>query len=127
MASSLSATTFNKARFVPSTSPMPRLPEPIDGGRWSPPSPSFVKINVDASWGLSDGHGFTGVVARDEEIMFLAAGRYGGKATSAAMMEALAIMHGCRLGKNRGWNLIIVESDSLESISCLRDMAKKGS
>ncbi|XP_068319813.1 uncharacterized protein [Pyrus communis] len=78
MASSLSATTFNAVRVVHSISPMPRLSEPIDGGRWFPLSPDFVKINVDASWGPSDGQGFMGVVARDEDGMFLAAGRSGG-------------------------------------------------
>lgn len=32
---------------------------------WSlPPSP-FIKVNVDASWAASSGHGFVGIVARD--------------------------------------------------------------
>ncbi|KAM1298996.1 hypothetical protein ACFX2F_025736 [Malus domestica] len=42
------------------------------------------------------------------------------------MAEALAIMHGCNLGVSNGWNLICVESDSFDAISCLRDPAKKG-
>lgn len=43
------------------------------------------------------------------------------------MAEAMAIMHGCKLGISRGWNYVIIESDSSESISCLRDRAKMGS
>ncbi|CAN6686918.1 unnamed protein product [Malus baccata var. baccata] len=127
MASSLSASTFKEASLAPSNSPTLRLPDPIVGGSWTPPNSGFVKINVDASWDCGDGLGFTGVVARDEDGRFLVAGRSGGKATSAAMMEVLAILHGCRMGLNRGWNKIIIESDSMESISCLKNMAKIGS
>ncbi|XP_068323255.1 uncharacterized protein [Pyrus communis] len=71
--------------------------------------------------------GYTGAVARDEEGSFLAACRYKEKATSVAMIEAKAIWHGCMLGMTRGWNMIMVESDSLESISCLKDITRKGS
>ena len=82
---------------------------------------------MDASWRPGESRGFLGVVARDDSGRFLAAGIHSEKASSVAMMEALAILQGCRLGIERGWNSIIIESDSLESISCLQDMAKKGS
>lgn len=65
--------------------------------------------------------GFAGVVAGDSEGNFLAACRYNVKATSVAMVEALAILHGCELGIYMGWNSVIIESDSSESISCLRE------
>ncbi|RXH72877.1 hypothetical protein DVH24_012561 [Malus domestica] len=42
-------------------------------------------------------------------------------------MEALAILNGCRFGNSRGLSSVIIESDSLESISCLKDMARNGS
>ena len=57
---------------------------------------------MDASWGSCDGRGFTGIVARDEEGRFLAASRSCVKATSVAMGEAMAILHGCMLGKRMG-------------------------
>ncbi|CAN6577621.1 unnamed protein product [Malus baccata var. baccata] len=43
------------------------------------------------------------------------------------MVEAMAIMHGCNLRISRGWRLIVVESDSSDSISCLKNSARNGS
>lgn len=71
--------------------------------------------------------GFVGVVAQDSEGKFLAICRYNVKATSVAMAEALAILHGCELGISQGWSLVIIESDSSESISCLKNMLTKAS
>ena len=82
------------------------------GGGWVPPGPGYVKINVDASWCASEGLGYTAVVARDEEGRFLAAGRFKDFAPNVAVMEAKAILHRCKLGVSRGWELIVVESDS---------------
>ncbi|KAM1700898.1 hypothetical protein COP1_026188 [Malus domestica] len=121
-----SVTTFNEARAPLTTTPVPSSHSTNIDVQWSPLSPGFVKIHVDASWVASEGLGFTGVVVRDEDGRFLAAYRYCVKATSVAMVEVMAIMHGCKLGICRGWNSVIVESDSLESISCLSDMAMKG-
>nr|XP_017188741.2 uncharacterized protein LOC108173698 [Malus domestica] len=127
LAISLLVSTFKEAQGGPYTTPPPRGLDQLVDVCWSPHCPGFVKINVDASWGSCDGQGFMGIVALDEEWRFLAASRSGVKATSVAMGEAMAILHGCMLGKRMGWNKIILETDSLESISCLRDMAKKGS
>ena len=124
--SSMSANAFKESRSLLSSLPNLSSSDISDGCRWNPPCPGLIKINVDASWCRDEG-GFKGVVARDEMGQFLAAGRYSGKATNVAMMEALAILHGCRLGKTQGWSSIIIESDSLESISCLKDTTLRGS
>ncbi|CAN6568827.1 unnamed protein product [Malus baccata var. baccata] len=127
LAISLSVTSFKNARGGPRITPHPRGQVQLVDACWSRPCQGFVKINVDASWGSCDERGFTGIVAWDEAGRFLAASRSGVLATSVAMGEALAILHGCMLGKRMGWRRISIESDSLESISCLRDMVKKGS
>ncbi|CAN6676537.1 unnamed protein product [Malus baccata var. baccata] len=128
----IAAICFSVSAFRDAKTNMPRPIvgcSQVSGGRvsWSPPSSGFVKVNVDGSWVASDGTGFTGVVARDAEGMFLAACRYKVKATSVAMVEAMAIMHGCNLGISKGWRLIVVESDSSDSISCLKNSARNGS
>lgn len=94
--------------------------------RWSPPNPGFIKINVDASWKVNWGLGFAGVVARDKGGNFLGACRYGVKAGSVDMVEALAIKHDCEMGHMMGWNSVIIKSDSSEAISCLQDSPSKG-
>ncbi|CAN6707714.1 unnamed protein product [Malus baccata var. baccata] len=134
---SLSVSVFKDSIPTSGTSmvPSPRngdgaLPSPRIGEvevRWAPPNPGTIKINVDASWVASSGMGYTGAVARNSEGGFMAACRYRIRANSVAMAEALAILHGCELGATKGWDSIMVESDSLESISCLRDLARKGS
>ena len=125
-ATSLSVSEFQSAQVCSALGSNLIPPGSMVRARWTPPNAGYVKINVDASWDRVGRVGFTGVVARDDRGRFLAAVRGEGRASSASMMEALAILHGCRLGKNQGWDLIVIESDSLDSISCLRDLAKKG-
>ncbi|KAM1035501.1 hypothetical protein ACFX2I_038642 [Malus domestica] len=107
------------------------LPISVNGSasdvHWSPPCVGFIKINVDASWLRSGASGFVGVVARDDAGMFVAANRMRVTASSVAVAEALAVLHGCEFGRNMGWNFVIVESDSQESISCIRDLDTMGS
>lgn len=71
--------------------------------------------------------GFAGVVARKSDGSFLAACRYRITATSAALAEAKAILHGCELGIFRGWHSVIIESDSSDSIAGLRNTPALGS
>lgn len=112
---------------MPVTRPLPSTPFTDITARWTPPCPGFIKINVDASWEVSTCSGFVGVVAQDAEGYFLATCRYCVKATSVAMVEALAILHGYELGIHMGWNSVIIKSDSSESISCLIDTPTRGS
>ncbi|CAN6553756.1 unnamed protein product [Malus baccata var. baccata] len=74
---------------------------------WIPPPASFVKTNVDASWSLSSHSGFAGVVIRDASGQFV------------AVAEATALLRGCKLGSSLGFQSVIVESDSRESIDWL--------
>lgn len=122
-----SVSAFKETISRPSTTSLPSPMSKEDGVHWSPPNQGAVNINVDACWVASDRRGFTGVVTRDEDGRFLAPYRHQVKATGVAMAEAMAIWHGCKLGVSKGWNSIIVASDSLESISFLRDLARKGS
>ncbi|XP_068323138.1 uncharacterized protein [Pyrus communis] len=93
---------------------------------WTPPSPGFIKLNVDASWEASLGSGFVGVVARNNAGGFLGAGRYSVKAQSVAMAEALAVKIGCELGHQLGWHSVVLEPDSSKTILALRDSPSKG-
>lgn len=95
--------------------------------RWSSPTFSFIKINVDASWNALIGYGIVGTVVRNAEGKFMVAARYMIKAWSAAQAKALAFLHGCQRGISLGHKLVIMESDSLESISSLRDSLENGS
>lgn len=70
--------------------------------------------------------GFAGMVAWDEGGNFLGACNYGAKVGSVDMAEALAINHDYEMGHIMGWNYVIIESDSSEAISCLRDSPSKG-
>ncbi|CAN6571026.1 unnamed protein product [Malus baccata var. baccata] len=118
---------FLEANRVPSS--RPRIND-LDRGNdvsWSPPGSGFIKINVDASWNARECVGFVGVVARDDQGRFMAACRKNISALSVAMAEAKAILHGCSLGRFMGWNDIIIESDSLDSVSCLQDLNSMGS
>ncbi|CAN6678460.1 unnamed protein product [Malus baccata var. baccata] len=94
--------------------------------RWVPPPPLFVKINVDASWERATNLGFSGVVARDSSGTFIAAKRSSIVAHSAAATERIAIYHGCEMGAALGFNLVVVESDSQDSISCLKGKISNG-
>lgn len=87
----------------------------------------FIKINVDASWCASNGKGFTGTVVQDDAGGFLAAARSSIKSGCAAQAEALAIFHGCQLGLSLGYQLVMVEFDSLESVLCLKESLENDS
>ncbi|XP_050125671.1 uncharacterized protein LOC126602882 [Malus sylvestris] len=94
---------------------------------WIPPPSSFVKINVDASWFLSTHSGFAGVVIRDASGQFVAAERFALSTPSVAAAEATALLRGCELGSSLGLQLVIVESDSRESIDWLSGDVDVGS
>ncbi|KAM2673196.1 hypothetical protein EV2_014512 [Malus domestica] len=106
----------------------PSMPNPAAQvpARWCLPPPPFVKINVDASWEQGTISGFSGVVVRDSARTFIAARRGCFASHSAAVAEAIAIRHGCELGVAMGFNLIVIESDSQDSISYLMGKTSNG-
>ncbi|CAN6697103.1 unnamed protein product [Malus baccata var. baccata] len=118
---------FLEANRVPCSRPRINALDQGNDVSWSPPGSGFIKINVDASWNARECVGFVRVVARDDHGSFLAAYRKKISASSVAMAEAKAILHGCSLGRYMGWNDIIIESDSLDSVSCLQDLNSMGS
>lgn len=95
--------------------------------QWSPPCSLFTKLNVDASWAAATGNGYIGVIARNDEGQFLAARKLMIKALSIAVTEALPILCSCKLASSLGLEMIIVESDSKENISCLLNASSAGS
>ncbi|CAN6679166.1 unnamed protein product [Malus baccata var. baccata] len=100
---------------------------PIPVVCWTPPDPPSTKINVDASWCRMSLSGFVGVVVRGAKGQFIAAARYSIRASNAAAAEALALLHGCKLGLTLGLSEVILESDSLEAVSCLSNSLDDGS
>ncbi|CAN6554430.1 unnamed protein product [Malus baccata var. baccata] len=118
---------FLEANRVPCSRPRIIAQDQGNDVSWSHPGSGFIKINVDASWNDRECVGFAGVVARDDQGSFVAACRKMISASSVAMAEAKAILQGCSLGCFMGWNDIIIESDSLDSVSCLQDLNSMGS
>ncbi|XP_068329713.1 uncharacterized protein [Pyrus communis] len=79
-----------------------------------------------SSWVTATNTGFTGVVARDSVGTFIATRRCSIDAHSAVAAEAFAICHGCELAVALGVSHVVIESDSLESISCLKGKIANG-
>lgn len=67
-----------------------------------------------------------GLVARDSAGKFLAARKQAIMAQCVSQAEVMAILHSCEMGISQGFRCIILESDSLESISCLNDKLDNG-
>ncbi|CAN6543868.1 unnamed protein product [Malus baccata var. baccata] len=92
-----------------------------------PPPSSFYKINVDASWSLTTHSGFAEVVIWDANGLFMAVGRYAFSSPSVDAAEATALLRGCELGSSLGFQSVILESDSHESIDWLSGAVDVGS
>ncbi|KAM2035155.1 hypothetical protein EV2_039176 [Malus domestica] len=117
---STSVGAFLKATQSPSMSAMQHRHGGAGQVSWMPPALPFVKINVDASWDASTGEGFAGAVVRDSFGNFIDARRTKTSAPCVAVAEALALRRGCELGVSLGLTHVVIESDSKESISCMR-------
>ncbi|XP_021748573.1 uncharacterized protein LOC110714373 [Chenopodium quinoa] len=88
---------------------------------WSPPSPSYYKVNVDA--GFIDGLGSgLGVVVRDENGGVLVCGAAQSQDRwDTATAEAKAVMFGLQLAKDAGMDKLVVEGDCLQVIQALKN------
>lgn len=98
LAISTSIGAFLDANQSLRTRTTPGTRSPVIPVTWTPPNLRVIKINVEASWEANSSSGFARVVARDHDGHFLGAGKYPVKAGSVAMVEVLAIRHGCELG-----------------------------
>lgn len=85
---------------------------------WSPPLGS-VKVNIDASWRRLDARGHVGVVICDSSSACLAVRRRDIQGQNVMVAEALGILEECVLARRRGFARVVVESDSMDLISCL--------
>ncbi|KAB2636447.1 hypothetical protein D8674_026981 [Pyrus ussuriensis x Pyrus communis] len=94
---------------------------------WFPPSPFFMKLNVDASWVATSKCGYAGIVVRNHEGNFVAAKRVQICAPNVAAAEASTILLGCDLASSLGLDRIIVEFDSKENIYNLVNASSSGS
>ncbi|XP_070660618.1 uncharacterized protein [Malus domestica] len=95
--------------------------------RWCPPSSPFVKINMDASWSKCSRMGFAGVVVKKVGEIFTAAVRFSIMVSSSLVAESVVILRRCELGASLGFSSVIIESNSLQAISCLNGFIENGS
>jgi ribonuclease HI len=85
--------------------------------KWLKPMPRYVKVNVDASFHEQSCSGSAGAIIRDYEGKFVAAsGIIIPHVSSVAMAEAMAMRAGLELANRLGFNRVIAESDSLETV-----------
>ncbi|KAM1331436.1 hypothetical protein ACFX2H_043608 [Malus domestica] len=123
---STSACTFIEASHVPTMSTVLSSHDNNVQVRWLKSSHPFVKINVDESWIADTSASFLRVVIRDSSGNFIVAWRSRFKAYCVTIAEALAIRCGFELGLSLGLNHVVVESDSKDSICCLRGKISNG-
>ncbi|KAA3458961.1 reverse transcriptase [Gossypium australe] len=77
---------------------------PPQAVRWSPPPISFVEINVDAGFSLTQRKTRSGVIIRDEHGQIMGA-------CSLFAAEALVAVHGLRFALDLSFQLVILESE----------------
>jgi ribonuclease HI len=107
---SILAITANAAKANKSTGLMGQV-------KCTRPMPRYIKVNVDASFHEDSRSGSAGAIIRDYEGKFIAAsGTTIPHVSSVSMAEALAMKAGLDLANRLGFNRVIAESDSLETI-----------
>ncbi|XP_068331496.1 uncharacterized protein [Pyrus communis] len=70
--------------------------------------------------------GFVGVVVRVAVGDFITVVRYAIAAPNVASAEAFVLLQGCEVSSSLGLKSVVLESNSLESISCLSDLLEDG-
>ncbi|XP_021748567.1 uncharacterized protein LOC110714367 [Chenopodium quinoa] len=90
---------------------------------WTPPPPNAIKLNVDASIDEAGWVGF-GAIARDHsgQVLFSAVRRVKAR-WDVLIAECKAALFGLKKAKERGFDNIILESDSLQLVSKLKKSA----
>lgn len=81
---------------------------------WVPPSPGWLKVNVDGAFKVDSLRGGVGVVLRDFDGQFVAGfGTPMAHVNSAEHVEAMAVLLALQFVLNHGFQPITLESDSL--------------
>ncbi|KAL4363965.1 hypothetical protein GQ457_04G016290 [Hibiscus cannabinus] len=89
--------------------------------KWTRPSAPSVKINVDAAFNSSSNRASSGVVVRDSNGLVLGSCFIPScNISSPFAAEALAVIHGLRFALELGCMHVVLESDSLTTISKLK-------
>lgn len=86
---------------------------------WSPPPEEWVKINSDGSLFPESHRAACGGILRDHQGRFLAG--YSVKLGNCSILKAelWGMLHGIKIAKDRGYNKVLLESDSEVAIGLL--------
>ncbi|CAL2235432.1 unnamed protein product [Prunus armeniaca] len=93
---------------------------------WKAPPQPYVKVNVDGAWHKNSMQGGVGCCLRDSEGRMLAGLSKACLRNSAVEVEAEAVLKGLLLAKEENCQKIILESDSMDVISCMRNENLRG-
>ncbi|XP_021834215.1 uncharacterized protein LOC110774005 [Prunus avium] len=93
---------------------------------WRAPPLPYVKVNVDGAWKKESLQGGMGCCLRDSEGRMLAGMSKATLRNSAVEVEAEAVLEGLILAKEKNCQKIILESDSMDVVSCMRNENLRG-
>ncbi|KAM2065334.1 hypothetical protein ACFX16_028615 [Malus domestica] len=99
--------------------PSPSIPDQLT--LWFPPPNPVTKINVDASWKIGSSMAWLGLVVQDFGSRCIAVKMAHVLASDATVAESLAILEGCRLAQELNLAQVVIESDSKNVITCLKN------
>ncbi|KAI5353386.1 hypothetical protein L3X38_006279 [Prunus dulcis] len=88
---------------------------------WNSPPQPYVKVNVDGAWHENSLQGGVGCCLHDSEGRLLAGLSKACLRNSAVEVEAEAVLEGLLLAKEENCHKIILQSDSMDVISCMRN------
>ncbi|KAI5316583.1 hypothetical protein L3X38_036290 [Prunus dulcis] len=75
--------------------------------RWFPPLSNIIKVNVDASWRSNVHQAGVGIFLRSASGEFVVGGALPIMADSPLLVEALAVLEGCKFAKQQGCDHIV--------------------
>ncbi|OMO70058.1 hypothetical protein COLO4_28797 [Corchorus olitorius] len=94
--------------------------------QWQSPPVEVIKINCDASYCSKGSFAGLAVVCRNSNGVIIDGASLLEKAASVHAAEAFAIRLAVQLARDKGWRHIIVESDNLALINCLKNSKAEG-
>ncbi|KAI8536539.1 hypothetical protein RHMOL_Rhmol10G0265200 [Rhododendron molle] len=101
------------------------LPRPSRVVRWLPPPSSVIKINCDGAFKSSRSLAAFGIIARDSggSARTWRCGRT--MVSSALSIEAWALRIACVMAVQENFQIVILESDCKNLVSCISDSTSK--